>query len=406
MRNDVVMRARDGWFVKDGRGWYTAGAGRAYGHLWPPPSTVLGALRGVYGRQQEKVGGRALRPEDWLALAPQVQLEFALPLRAGLGSTPSAADRLWPRPLDALYQENVDTVTPLRPVRPTIATMGCDDGRADSAAREALWWPRVTDPNKPERLRAWWTEDEFSAWLRDAQVAKPERAGAGVEPYEPVERIDVHVTINPATLTAADGQLFSHPVRETVGWGDGWQHEFVLAARFEAPDDAVYNGAVATLGGKRRLARLEPPGADWVDPPAGLVDALVDKRHLRVFVVTPAEFDQGWLPDGLGAAGAEYRGDLGLPGLRDVTLRAAFVGRALGISGWDMAAGKPGAGGAPKATRRLVPAGSVYFLELAEALTAEQARGLWLAAWGGSQDEGYGRVVPGVWNPAEGVGND
>ena len=68
------------------------------------------------------------------------------------------------------------------------------------------------------------------------------------------------------------------------------------------------------------------------------------------------------------------------------------------MSGWDMAAGRP------KPTRRLAPAGSVYFLERADGATfnAADAEALWMRSIGEAAGDGEatGAAVPGVWHPA------
>jgi CRISPR-associated protein Cmr3 len=70
-------------------------------------------------------------------------------------------------------------------------------------------------------------------------------------------------------------------------------------------------------------------------------------------LLTPAHWREGSMPQMTGS-----ENPLGeRPGLR-VTLDAALVGRPETISGWDFHAR------APKATRRLVPAGSVLWLTL------------------------------------------
>jgi len=99
------------------------------------------------------------------------------------------------------------------------------------------------------------------------------------------------------------------------------------------------------------------------------------------------------LPDGLEADGGAYQGRLaGLD--HDVVLRAAFVPRPIHVSGWDMAAG------APKPTSRMVASGAVYFFERTDGkpFVDADARSLWLAALGSRTEEGFGRVVAGVWN--------
>jgi CRISPR-associated protein Cmr3 len=81
------------------------------------------------------------------------------------------------------------------------------------------------------------------------------------------------------------------------------------------------------------------------------------------------------------------------------TLRAAAVPRMQVISGWDLAA--KGGSGSPKPTRRLAPAGTVYFV------TWEQSADVhtWLeATWMQNvsdterdQLDGFGLAAIGVW---------
>jgi CRISPR-associated protein Cmr3 len=124
-------------------------------------------------------------------------------------------------------------------------------------------------------------------------------------------------------------------------------------------------------------------------------------------VVTPAKFQNGWLPSGFDVHGGEFCGQLrSISG--EFRLRAAFVPRPLHVSGWNMVGGgnvRGGkrAGGAPKETSRMVPPGAVYFFDHLHGrpFDGEDARKLWLAALGGRTDEGFGRVVPGIWDPSE-----
>jgi CRISPR-associated protein Cmr3 len=80
-------------------------------------------------------------------------------------------------------------------------------------------------------------------------------------------------------------------------------------------------------------------------------------------------------------------------GAGKLVLRAAFVDRPIAVSGWDLAEGRP------KRTDRMAPAGSVFFVARRDGGTfgEQDARALWLAAIGGRTEEGFGRVVPGIW---------
>jgi len=205
--------------------------------------------------------------------------------------------------------------------------------------------------------------------------------------------VQTHLGIDPESLTADEGVLYSHDVVETVEGGAEW------AIGVEAALPPGRLAPVATLGSDSRLAAIETVDGGVFVPPARLLAAFNGgSPGLRLVVVTPAAFAAGWLPDGLARRGAEYAGTIaGIEG--EVVLRAAFVRRPLHISGWDMAAND--GLGAPKPTSRMVAQGAVYFFERSNGrpFDADDARAAWLLALGERTKEGFGRVVAGVWHP-------
>lgn len=118
------------------------------------------------------------------------------------------------------------------------------------------------------------------------------------------------------------------------------------------------------LGGERRLARWRaaekpalPKTPDWL-----LEHVRQDTSSppvVRVLLLTPAFVKQSLAPDCLSSNGAR--------------VIAAKVDRPRTISGWDMSTNLPH--GAPKKTRRLAAAGSVYWVELSG---DAQARRRWV----------------------------
>lgn len=384
MPYDLLLQPRDGFFIKDGKGWYTAGAGRAYGHRWPPPPTLRGALTGAVGRLKE--ASSPLSDRDWRDLDGEVRLGCTVAWRMPVGClSVSAEHRLWPAPADALWQEGdpPPKATRLCPRECLVPTLGCESAEV---CGEKLWWPVVTEPGKPRSGPRWWTEADFVSWLRGETVSWK----CHKDWPDPETRVETHVAINHETLTAADGMLFAHDLTETVAYQNGQAFTYGIACRADLPRDDIV-GQWLTLGGRSRLVATGPAPADWDAIPNGLAEALAGKKRLRLVVVTPASFKRGWLPKGFDVdpvSGKTYRGTVG-----DVpaTLRAAFVGRPYHLSGWSMR--PPG----PKPTDRLVPPGSVYFLELDQPLTEAQAEGLWLTSLGERTNEGLGVVVPGMW---------
>ena len=75
------------------------------------------------------------------------------------------------------------------------------------------------------------------------------------------------------------------------------------------------------------------------------------------------------------------------------------------VSGWNLEKGKRG----PKAIRRLVPAGSVYFFELKDGNPADLAK-LWLKSVsdkgqdGQDRRDGFGLAMWGIWDQSKAEG--
>jgi CRISPR-associated protein Cmr3 len=382
----LALVPRDGLFCKDGRDWHTSASGRGHGLDWPWPSTVLGALRSAWGRSEEARSGELFGPSDWRRRTAAIQLGRTLVLRRQHGVAWRVEDTTWPVPMDALWTEAADHVVRLDPVPPDIATLGRDD----DGARERLWRPRLSEADQPLEPPRWWSSTEFTAWLAGEAIAVRDRDTV----LATVRRIQVRVRIRPEKLTADDADddvLFSHDVVETLEPRAEW----AIGVEVTLPNGRL--SGIATLGSDARLARIEPLQPLLFEPPGQLLAAFRSgSRGLRLVAVTPLCFARGWLPDSFAASDNEYRGHL--PGLdAKLILRAAFVPRPVHVSGWDMAA-NDGKGG-PKPTSRMVAPGAVYFFERADGrpFGEADARSLWLAAMGSRTDEGFGRVVGGVW---------
>jgi len=376
----LALYPRDGFFCKDGRGWYGAGGGSGHGLEWPWPSTVRGAVRTLWGRAHEAI----IRRQGWLAATASIELGRTLAMwrRRGAGTL----ERRWPVPTDVEYVPTEDNrpshVRYLHPAPSPVATLGRDD----DPARERLWIAPPVDRGKPGPRPRWWTETELSAWLAGSSVS----AEPAVAVARPARRRVTRAAIVPTTQTVTDGALFSHDVVETVE-PDG---EWAIAAEVTSPDAQF--ATTATLGSDRRLTRIDTiERTAFVPPPALAAASAADSPGLRLLVITPTIFAQGWLPDGLVACDDEYRGHLA--GIApEVVLRAAIAPRPVAISGWDMAVN------APRATDLAVAPGSVYFLQRADGggFTAADVRGLWLAALGRRTEDGFGRIVAAPWTTA------
>lgn len=224
----------------------------------------------------------------------------------------------------------------------------------------------------------------------------------------------VHVTINALSQTAEPGALYSS---SGVRYADDVRIGVEITHSLKDPEHKLF-----VLGGETRpVTRREGKTFPEFDEfhKASYRKALEghEKRvpGLLLMLVTPASFstkegDQGpgWLPSWLKA------GEATIDGIR-LTLETIATNRFVPLSGWSMAhrdASNPQ--GKQRAVRRLVPAGTVYFLRIEQGDHDTWVR-LCKRFWGQPIDnseigdekallaapwrDGYGMVIPGLYWP-------
>lgn len=376
-----LIRPQAPLVFRTGRPFGATGGGETL--PFPLPGTVAGALRTAWAEQQPQ------RP-DYAALRERLcAAEVAGPLAAVIAAD-GHVEPLLPRPADALYLGSGKDMQLWR-LQPHELPQdsGCDlpDGLL----------PVLLDPAAPKgkpskEAPAFWRAPVLAEWLAGNKPAGP-AAQHGIRAL-PVES-RTHVALRADTWASDAGRLFQSAGLDFGARRDeagGWQAEsYALLARSSLDLDP----ALRRLGGEGRLAHIAPSSI-WPQPPAGLFDAIAETRRLRLVLATPALFAGGWRPAWLDDRLEGSPPDR--PGLR-LKLRAAAVERWQAVSGWDMAAGKGGKGGQPRAVRRLVPAGAVYWFDLLEG-DAGALAALWLTPLADDpQDcrDGYGLALPGCW---------
>lgn len=234
--------------------------------------------------------------------------------------------------------------------------------------------------SKPASGPRWWALSDLLVW-RSTVLPAPTFAQIKQNGWSPLaDAVRIHVGIERATQAAEAGKLF-----QTAGL-DFWcrpdqgqefpEQRIGLVGRIAGD---IAEGLI-TLGGERRLSAIGPAAAGlWPTRPADLVEKIKAAGGLSLTLLTPALFANGWRP-------AE------IPGLK---LLAAALDRWQPHSGWDLAQWQPRAG------RKLVPAGAVYWYTLNGASDTDLAA-LWLTAQADHpQDrrDGFGLVLPQPWTP-------
>ncbi|NTU79616.1 MAG: type III-B CRISPR module-associated protein Cmr3 [Chloroflexales bacterium] len=381
-----IIEPRDPLIVRDGRPFGPDPGVRAVSLAFPFPSTTTGALRSQAGKdargifdpsQIERVKRIPVRGPllvewdtdkerwDYLASAPADALLFEADEKH-----PAIRRRLAPLPLEA--EEFTDLPEGLTPVGMLCA-----------------------DPRKPKKdAPAFWRWERFAEWLTSPPDESPISNDLGHS--GPTRESRIHIKFNASRGTSEDGKLFETSGLEFTHGGQDRQTLSAarhLALAVEVRDDAIpHPQPVDTLGGERRMAVWQRGELDLPLIPASLAEQIAQSGHCRLILLTPACFEKGYLPGWL----RESRHGL------TPQLVAAAVGRPQVVSGWDYEQKRP------KPTRRLAPAGSVYFLSLGD---DQEAIRKWVeATWmhcvsddAQDQSDGFGLAVLGTWdgNPVQ-----
>lgn len=220
--------------------------------------------------------------------------------------------------------------------------------------------PSGTRKPYSHRLRYWYWR-HFQTWLRDpTQLTQVEGITLSSLGHEDLAReYRSHVSIDSDKETGKEGMLFSTSGLEFTSPGAGRQRlkkAQRLALAIDVDEDENAGGrtpeaGVASFGGERRLVTWRHSDAHFPACPDDIREAIKKTGHCRLVLLTPASFALGYYPTWLHTTLAAECGVT-------VEIKAITVRRPQVVSGWDLALGKP------KPSRRLAPAGTVFFLSI------------------------------------------
>jgi CRISPR-associated protein Cmr3 len=387
--NVWILEPRDTLVFRDGRPMRGDGL-QMTGHPLPYPSQLAGFVRTRCGSDSS---GRFTLADDASALDKLRAVSVRGPW-LGLAMPDGSVEHLVPAPRDAvlLAPDEARLVRRLRVGLPATGS-GLRHGEATDL-EEGFALPLLAAGAREKALPMvpFWRWSVMEEWLtRPSEAAsRLTRESLGVD-LPPVET-RTSVAIDGETMTAREGQLFSvdhrrFVLRSSTRRRDGIHGARALSICFLCDDRRLASG-LAPFAGERRIVRLAPSKASIPEVPPRVVEVVAERRRVRVVLMTPGCFDQGWRPNWL----LQER-----DGVR-AHLRGAIVGRPDVVSGWDFQLQRP------KPGRRLAPTGSTYFLELQGAPDAirQWARNLW---WQPVSDDeqarrdGFGLALLGVDEP-------
>jgi CRISPR-associated protein Cmr3 len=393
-----IIEPRDPLIVRDGRPFGPDPGVRAAPLPFPLPATTTGAVRHKAGLRADGIFDK--RDTTMIAAIKQHAIHGPLLVRLDAHADDQIVEWFAPAPADALSLETdardgtirIRQLVPL--VLPASAAMNLPSDLLPVGQPQRL-------PNKPlDGAPRFWRWERFEQWLRvPIEIAQATYAPQDIGLRELAVDWRVHVSIQPGQQTAVEGALF-----QTGGLVFTWRDQaaeqagklvterLALAVTSDG-DFAHFVGGVAPIGGERRLAAWRRTNTSLPACPVDLPNQIAAAGACRVVLLTPAMFTDGALPQALLAASAGVTPQL----------IAAVVPRAQVISGWDLERDTP------KPTRRLAPAGAVYFIRFAEhddpAAITTWVRDRWMTCVSDDvQDcrDGFGLAAFGV-APREGI---
>lgn len=267
---------------------------------------------------------------------------------------------LVPKPANALYFENKQTgeksVVRLEP-----RTFEQEGELCGSDLPQRLLHVQMTEDlkGKPAKGVPFWALQDFVAWQKGEGLSFDSVNNNGLTSI-PIE-LRTHVAIETDSRSSVDGMLFQTASYDLAHQKtqNGWDNKrlgFLVQTQENLKQD------LATLGGERRLSYFKPINLEKnTSLPVELTQDDADKinsdKGFSLSFITPCIFAKGALPDWLDKTTLMGK----LPNTKiTVALKAMAIDRWQAVSGWDSLLWKP------KATRRAIAAGSIYWFEMVE----------------------------------------
>ena len=324
----LQISAADTLFFRDGRPFTMGEDTYAQGIFPPPPSVVYGALRTAY--MSSKIATEKLN--DLITETEKLRIHnLFLQTSNGAIYAPMPADLFVPKGFNAAALMQL-TEKPIASSLP-------------KEIEQILYCNRKEKPDEKLRLLSL---DELKCYLhRDSE--KDVFRSTPLSHFIETET-KIGIGRNNSTRTSEEGMLYRLGMVRPAKW----EQEKTLSLRVEYSGlDKFPIDTWLQIGGEKKATRL-----NGVAERTEIECPTLDKPQFKIYLATPALFENGWYPEALFAK-------------HGLTLIAAAIVKPIHLGGFDMAA-KNGRG-APKPMFKAVPPGSVYYVEAKEKAAANQA---------------------------------
>lgn len=386
-----LIEPHDPVIFRDGRPFNASPGARASTLAFPLPPTTAGATRTRAGLD---ISGRF----DENRIPELLQTSVRGPLLVELDANGDVCDWLFPAPADAILLKHASYVEGQASIVHLTVVELPADVETNLPASLALVAPlRLTKQKPLPKPPAFWRWQAYQDWL-SAPATREDVALNTLGHHGPVRESRMHVSVEAGSQTAQDGALFQTSGLEFINMLNS-DHTASLPLSDVRPlalvleTSAELKSGLGFLGGERRTAHWRLSPAQLPSCPPAVRQAIVTSKHCRLILATPAVFTDGFRPD------IASWSDFGVT----VTMLAIANKRFQVVSGWDHAYEENGRRGRPKPTRRLAPAGSVYFLKLGGSNEAVDRfiDAVWLQAVSDDEQDrrdGFGLALLGAWD--------
>lgn len=248
--------------------------------------------------------------------------------------------------------------------------------------------PNQEIKGKPKNIVQYWRLDDVIEWQNGIDLDYDTIANNGLKSI-PTE-LRTHNSIDSETQSVKEGDLF-----QTASFDLGYQKnangfdnerlDFVIVSDEDLKDD------LATLGGERRLSYLKKINQSLL-PKSPDLNAINQQGGFSLTFISPAIFAKGYLPNWIDEQ--ELAGTLPNTQIK-VCLKAVAVEHWQAVSGWDSVDWKP------KATRKAVGVGSVYWFELVDGSKLDEQSLVFLSQPLSDNEfdkaDGFGMAIVSAW---------
>jgi len=380
-----ILEPRDPIIFRDGRPFGDPGA-RAASLSFPFPSTIAGGVRTRAGLDAQ---GNFQKGK----ISEVKQIAIKGPFLVELAETGSIQNWLMPAPMDLVILNNDSNNETTVNIKKLVPIDMPEDSFTDLQTNLSLVGMTKADPSKTHKFAPrFWYWKKLEEWLNNAQDKLDVNLSA-LGHKGPSLDIRTHVSILNESQTAREGALF-----QTQGLEFTYQKQAdkklanLTRLALAVQTEANLREGVAMLGGERRIVSWQKNNnsVSFASCPNEIKQRILKTKACRVLLLTPGYFKNICQPEYL------------ITPYKTLTaqIKAIRVERPQVISGWDFETNKP------KATRRLAPAGTVFFLKFDEKTTNEKelenwVDKIWLSSVSDDEQsrlDSFGLAVLGTWS--------